>query len=365
MNIVWNGPFSDPSGYGKAARDYFDALSRTEHNVYIHNIRYYQGNSTGHISPDLAMRLEAATWQSGQYDIHVEHKTPNELSLIHGRSVGYTVWETSCLPPGFVRSCNYKDEIWTASEYSKQALINGGVERPIEVIPHIIDTDKFRPMPRRKKMFVVLFQGEFTTRKGADLAIRSFARAFDKGDNVLLLLKTYLINSVHYGHRYIENKVKEILYEEKGDRAPAYRIYDRFVPDDELPNIYNAADVFLFPSRGEGFGITLAEAMACGKLAIVPTLGGHTDFTSHPYSVIYVDSQSVPIPDHMLEDDRKIYRGQNWIEPNISCLTAALYDAYHNFDGYEQTRKNAREAIIKHSHRDVVVNKIQGRLECL
>ena len=36
------------------------------------------------------------------------------------------------------------------------------------------------------------------------------------------------------------------------------------VPNSELRDIYNAADVFVFPSQYEGFGIPLIEAMACG-----------------------------------------------------------------------------------------------------
>lgn len=46
-----------------------------------------------------------------------------------------------------------------------------------------------------------------------------------------------------------------------------------WVPHDELPAIYNLADVFLFPSRHEGFGIPLLEAMACGCPVVTSTAG--------------------------------------------------------------------------------------------
>lgn len=46
-----------------------------------------------------------------------------------------------------------------------------------------------------------------------------------------------------------------------------------FVPDDELCDHYNLCDVFVMPSKGEGFGIVYLEALACGK----PTLGGNQD----------------------------------------------------------------------------------------
>jgi glycosyltransferase involved in cell wall biosynthesis len=41
-------------------------------------------------------------------------------------------------------------------------------------------------------------------------------------------------------------------------------IFPGFVPDDDLPPLYSAADLFVFPSLYEGFGLPVLEAMACG-----------------------------------------------------------------------------------------------------
>jgi phosphatidyl-myo-inositol dimannoside synthase len=46
-----------------------------------------------------------------------------------------------------------------------------------------------------------------------------------------------------------------------------------FVPDEEICDYYNLCDVFIMPSKGEGFGIVYLEALACGK----PTIGGNQD----------------------------------------------------------------------------------------
>lgn len=46
-----------------------------------------------------------------------------------------------------------------------------------------------------------------------------------------------------------------------------------YVPDAELPSYYNCADVYIMPSKKEGFGITFIEAMYYG----LPVVGGHRD----------------------------------------------------------------------------------------
>lgn len=50
-----------------------------------------------------------------------------------------------------------------------------------------------------------------------------------------------------------------------------------YVPDETLPDLYRAADVFALPSTGEGFGIVFIEAMACGTPAIGLDIGGASD----------------------------------------------------------------------------------------
>lgn len=50
-----------------------------------------------------------------------------------------------------------------------------------------------------------------------------------------------------------------------------------YVPFDSLPDLYRAADVFVMPSTGEGFGIVYLEAMACGTPAVGLAVGGAGD----------------------------------------------------------------------------------------
>lgn len=64
--------------------------------------------------------------------------------------------------------------------------------------------------------------------------------------------------------------------------AIEYGVSDRvrflgMVADEDLPDLYRAADLFALPSTGEGFGIAFIESMACGTPAIGLSIGGSPD----------------------------------------------------------------------------------------
>lgn len=117
---------------------------------------------------------------------------------------------------------------------------------------------------------VVLSLGRIARNKGYDLLIRAFAEVVAREPDARLVLAI--------GGERLEPPEAQIL---AACRALAHELgvdervsFTGFVPDEDLAELYRAADVFVLSSRYEPFGMTAVEAMACGTPTVVTTHGG-------------------------------------------------------------------------------------------
>ena len=162
-------------------------------------------------------------------------------------------WMT--LKQRYVEAANF---ITCVSEATKQDLIKvyGPPRAPIEVVHHGVDP-RFQPDVPRADFLpdrYVLFVGHRHQYKDADVLFRAFALIANSHDVELLCV----------GGNGLTHEETSMLTE-LGIRE---RVSQRFLNDDVMPSAYAHADLFVFPSHFEGFGLPALEAMACGT----PTL---------------------------------------------------------------------------------------------
>ncbi|MBM4311999.1 MAG: glycosyltransferase family 4 protein [Deltaproteobacteria bacterium] len=138
------------------------------------------------------------------------------------------------------------------SEYTRRELERVFGFTTARLIYNGVDTDFFKPAPAAREKYaldpdttVLLFTGNLIRRKGADL-LPEIMRAL--GPGYLLLLTCGMRGTKPLP---IENCLS------LGSVAAAH-----------MPEIYNLCDMLLFPTRLEGFGLSVAEAMACAKPAV-------------------------------------------------------------------------------------------------
>jgi glycosyltransferase involved in cell wall biosynthesis len=170
---------------------------------------------------------------------------------------------------------NKSEMIITVSNYEKQRILQRIKlnEKKIKVVYNGIDEQRFRIIDSpfadyevRKKYNLpsrfILFLGSSAARKNALRVIEAYTIYASQNENALPIVTPGL------SANYISDRLTEIkqLDKIKNFVTPGY------IADEDLPALYNAATLFLYPSLSEGFGMPLIEAMACGTPVITSSV---------------------------------------------------------------------------------------------
>lgn len=143
------------------------------------------------------------------------------------------------------------DKIITISNNTKNDLISlfDIDNKKIEVIYHGINKDKYIPKERIIKEKYILFVGMRNGYKNFSRLLEVYAEIVKKDMPELSLVCT--------GNSFGNDEMRKI--ERFGIKKE--QISSKFYCDEELQNLYQNAELFIFPSEYEGFGLPLLEAM--------------------------------------------------------------------------------------------------------
>ena len=218
-------------------------------------------------------------------DIVIHHDFESHFTAFEppptGKCIAVRTWDFGPLPPVWTGKINSQfHQYWAYSSWIAEQARTSGVEpERIRVVPLGIDPSVFTPEgPRLElatdKRFRFLFVGGVSLRKGTDLLLDAYARAFSREDDVCLVLKD------HSGDLfYRENHARDRIAGMRSDPdAPEILHLDGFLPEAELAALYRSCDVAVFPYRAEGFCLPILEAMGCGTPSIAPDFGACLDF---------------------------------------------------------------------------------------
>jgi glycosyltransferase involved in cell wall biosynthesis len=174
--------------------------------------------------------------------------------------IGYTPWESTELPDGWLKAMNDCDEVWATSEWVANVYEMAGVKRPIHVYEHGLDN--FWKPKRRKAGEVIKFlhMGEPALRKGGQMTVDAFRAVFGDRTDVHLTIKAY-----HQHFLRIWND---------GNITTPDKVYNNVtvlteqMHLNELLDLYHEHDVLVYPSYGEGFGFIPLQALGTGMPVI-------------------------------------------------------------------------------------------------
>jgi glycosyltransferase involved in cell wall biosynthesis len=261
-------------------------------------------------------------------------------------------WEEGELPREWVRDFNrHLQGITTMSHYVRKVLIDNGVSVPIAVAGVGVDhwervaVDPDYRLPVSEPGFALLHVSSCFPRKGIDVLLKAWGEAFSDKDDATLIIKTF--PNPH-------NNAAELLQAARSAKPnyPRVVLIEEDLSDSELKSLMQACDALVSPSRGEGFGLPIAEAMLSGLPVIATGYGGHMDFCDHENAWL-VDFNFARARTHFALSD------SIWAEPDCEDLARqlrAVYDATP-----EERRRRAlagRDRLLGHYSWEQVARRV-------
>ncbi|MBI4504506.1 MAG: tetratricopeptide repeat protein, partial [Chloroflexi bacterium] len=215
-------------------------------------------------------------------DVHLRHGWPPDfVPPPAGRWLMIQPWEYGVVPHDWVDPIERMlDEVWVPSSYVREAFIAGGVSpERVAVVPNGVDLHRFRPdaapraLPTERRCKLLFVGGTVLWRKGVDVLLKAYRAAFSRRDDVCLVLK-----DIGRGRLY-SGDIDGLLEAFRRDPAAPELLYlTDTIGEAEMPGLYTACDALVLPFRGEGYGLPVAEALACGRPVVVTRGGACDDF---------------------------------------------------------------------------------------
>ncbi|KAL4419515.1 hypothetical protein ABPG77_002301 [Micractinium sp. CCAP 211/92] len=302
------------------------------------------------------------------------------------RVVARAMFETDRLSAEHVRRCNQMHEVWVPTEFQRRTFAASGV-RPskLHVVPEPVDVDAFDParhaplpLPLGTRVFgpawphadaagggegghapfVFLSVFKWEARKGWDVLLRAFLTAFTAADNMLLLLHTKPFHSEADFPRQMEEWVRRELpaLAEHWERLPSVYVLGEHIQQVLYPRLFRSADAFVLPTRGEGWGLPVVEAMALQLPVVVTNFSGPTAYLSEAvgYPLQYELADVPP--------GNGAFSGHRWAQPSTEHLVQLLRHVVQHREEAAQRGRAARRLMVQRYSPAAVAEAVAAQL---
>jgi GT2 family glycosyltransferase/glycosyltransferase involved in cell wall biosynthesis len=176
--------------------------------------------------------------------------------------------------------------------------------------------------------------GRYNTRS----IIEAYRRTFGPDEDVVLVVKDY-------GATSADTSIRDALAQRAGGARTEY--LGEFTDKRELIRLYKSSDAFVSAHRGEGFGMKILDAMACGLPVITPLFGGPTDYCTTE-TCFPVDFSLVPMGDCLDSRSLSIANRPLWAEADARSLGEQMRKVHDGREAAAALGARARQTVLDH-----------------
>lgn len=314
---------------------------------------------------------------SGSADVHVQHRWPPRLEPpAEGRWVVIQPWEFGSIPKAWVEAWRDNlDELWVPSSFVRDCYVRAGIpEGIVHVIYNGVDPEIFRPDGPRLELarwcdeqgvdlttstYKFLFVGGTIFRKGIDLLLEAYCRAFTHTDPVCLIIKELGANKFYRGQTAAD-QIRQV--QRKPDAPKVLYLEDTFTEED-MARLYRTADCLVHPFRGEGFALPVAEAMATGIPVIVSAYGPALEICGHDRAY-FVPGSVFRLAENRVGGLETV--GRPWLfQPDVRRLAELLRYVVDHQDEARSKGENGRRYVTENLTWDHTYREVWRRLQVL
>ncbi len=360
VNVI--GYLTAPGGIGQIARGYARALDYLNVTASCCNI----SSSADAVRFDASADSKSScTFLADTINLLVANPHPSEIlhlarqidfsAIRNLYNIGCWWWELpGSVPHSWRRGASIVDELWAGSSFVRKTLTEQ-FAGPVRLIPPVIEQNSGligsdSPVGKCNR-FSFLFICDFNSvpeRKNPLALVNAFKTAFASHEPAELVIKVRNVEShSDYWQRLLATAAGANI-----------AIVNSELPREDLSALIRACDCYVSLHRSEGFGLTLAEAMAVGKPVVGTAWSGNLDFMTErnsylvPYQLVKVGS-----------DCRPYSRDEHWADPDVRAAAGILRAVYENRALAQEKGRLAAETIRTGYSVEVVASAIGSVLE--
>jgi len=282
--------------------------------------------------------------------VRIWHQFQLDQFVGRNKRIGFPIFELDRFNQIELHHLANVDRLFVCSKWAKEVLTNNLPGVDTRVVPLGVDQKIFYPsmVSQENQPYVFFNAGKWEKRKGHDILVEIFNKAFEIEDDVELWMMPH---NPFLSDKQINEWVKLYRNSKLGSKIHILPPCDTH---HGVAGIMRQTDCGIFPSRAEGWNLELLEMMACNKPCITTNYSAHTEFCTKE------DTWLVDIEEMESANDGKWFFDQgNWAKigsAQIDQFVENMRFLYKNKPNGNNSLEQSKKFTWKNSAQQLIEN---------